>query len=229
MGKQLGGEPRVLGEQDLPLRDQVRDEIRKRISYGKFGPGQRLIEQTLADEFGVSRIPVREALRMLESEGLVETVPRRGVVVKIFSRQDLEHLYEVRTALEVQAFRLAAERGTTKDSRKLQALLKRAVKAMEKEDFAEVSQVNVEFHETVISIAGNPFLSSMLEPLTGRLGLLMGQSHEHERQLAEHSGLAEAIAEHDADRAGAAALAHIRRSRSHALSKYDQMHKADSA
>lgn len=229
MGKQLGEPPRVLGEQALPLRDQVRDEVRKRISYGKLGPGQRLIEQSLADEFGVSRIPVREALRMLESEGLVETIPRKGVVVKTFSRQDLEHLYDVRTALEVQAFRLAAERATAKDSRKLEALLKRAAKAMEKADVSTVSQVNVEFHETVVEIAGNPFLSSMLEPLTGRLGLLMGQSHEHDRQMTEHSGLAEAIAEHDADRAGAAALAHIRRSRSHALAKYDQTHKTDSA
>lgn len=229
MGKQPGEVTRVLGEQDLPLRDQIRDEIRKRISYGKLTPGQRLIEQTLADEFGVSRIPVREALRMLDSEGLVETIPRRGVVVKTFSRQDLEHLYDVRTALEVQSFRLAAERATPKDTRKLEMILKRATKAMEKEDFSEVSQANVEFHEAVTVIAGNPFLSSMLEPLTGRLGLLMGQSHEHERQFTEHTGLAEAIAENDADRAGAAALAHIRRSRSHALAKYDQTHKADSA
>lgn len=229
MGKQSGEGTRVLGEQDLPLRDQVRNEIRKRISYGKLVPGQRLIEQVLADEFGVSRIPVREALRMLESEGLVETFPRKGVVVKIFSREDLEHLYEVRTALEVAAFRLAAERGIPKDIRKLEVLLERAAKGLEKEDFAEIAQLNVQFHETIIRMAGNPFLSSMLEPLTGRLGLLMGQSHEHERQLTEHAGLAEAIAEHDADRAGAAALAHIRRSRSHALSKYDQTHKADSA
>lgn len=229
MDKQTDKGARVLGEQDLPLRDQVRNEIRKRIIYGKLEPGQRLIEQALADEFGVSRIPVREALRMLESESLVETIPRRGVVVKVFSRQDLEHLYDVRTALEVQAFRLAAERATEKDTRKLTLLLKQVEKAMKKEDFSEVARVNVEFHEAVIEIAGNPFLSSMLEPLTGRLGLLMGQSHEHERQLTEHAGLAEAIAEHDADRAGAAALAHVRRSRSHALSKYDQTPKEASA
>lgn len=229
MGKQFGEGTRVLGEQDLPLRDQVREEIRKKISYGKLAPGQRLIEQTLADEFGVSRIPVREALRMLETEGIVETIPRRGVVVKVFSREDLEHLYDVRTALEVQAFRLAAERALPKDIRLLELLIQRVTKAMKKEDFSEVAQLNVEFHETVIRMAGNPFLSSMLEPLTGRLGLLIGLSHEHERQLTEHAGLAEAIAEHDADRAGAAALAHVRRSRSHALSQYDQTRKTNSA
>lgn len=229
MERKLSPVTRVLGRQDYPLRDQVRDELRKQIIHGQLKPGQRLVEQALADEFGVSRIPVREALRMLEAEGIVSVAPRVGAMVSALTRSDLEYLYEVRTALEVQVFRLAAERATPQDIQRLQQLMEQARLAANTGDHADNIKINIEFHEMVTEIVGNPFLSSMLEPLNSRLGLLFGQSHEHERQLTEHTGLVEAIADRDGERAAAAALAHIRTSRAHALDQYDSEHSADTA
>ncbi|MGW5641556.1 GntR family transcriptional regulator [Saccharopolyspora sp. NPDC003752] len=216
--------PRVIGAQDYPLREQVRDELRARIADGRIGPGDRMVEQALADEFGVSRIPVREALRMLETEGLVHNVPRRGVIVSELTRPDIEHLFDIREALEVLVFRLAADRATPRDVRRLEKLLERAKAAMAKERHSDVTQINADFHEAVTDLAGNPFLHGMLEPLTGRLRVLIGRSHEYERQAAEHAGLVEALADRDPDRAAALALAHIRTSRAHALAQYDAAH-----
>ncbi|MFB6961007.1 GntR family transcriptional regulator [Streptomyces sp. NPDC056309] len=212
---------KVICGPDYPLRDQVRDELRARIVDGRLSPGKRLIEQELADEFSVSRIPVREALRMLQTEGFVDSVPRRGVVVSQLSRDDLESLYDVRSALEVLAFKQAAEHAEVRDIKRLEQLLNRARRATDKGDHKLVSRTNIEFHETVVQIAGNRFLTSALEPLNGRLRWLIEHSDEYERQCADHAALLEAIADHDPDRAAASALAHIRIGRAHALAHYD--------
>lgn len=229
MDRKLSPVTRVLGRRDYPLRDQVRDELRRQIVNGELKPGQRLVEQALADTFGVSRIPVREALRMLESEGIVSVAPRVGAMVSLLTRADLEYLYEVRTALEVQVFRLAAERATPQDVERLEKLMERMRRAIAAGDHSECVKANISFHQLVIDIVGNPYLSSMLEPLNSRLEILFGQSHEHDRQLTEHAGLVEAIADHDGERAAAAALAHIRTSRAHALERFHASEATDTA
>jgi DNA-binding GntR family transcriptional regulator len=94
-----GGVP--IGLAHTPLRDQTRDVIRQRIINGRLSPGTRIVERELGAELQVSRVPVREALRMLESEGFLEVVPRRGVVVKTLTRRDVEELFDVRVSLEV--------------------------------------------------------------------------------------------------------------------------------
>lgn len=214
--------PHVLGQQDYPLRDQVRDVLRARIGDGVLAPGTRLIEQVLADELGVSRIPVREALRMLQTEGLVKTLPRKGAVVTTLSREDLEHLYDIREALEVMAFRLAAVHATAENIKHLESILSEA-EQLGSADHAKVSRLNSDFHDSVFVMTGNPFLSGILEPLGGRLRLMIGQSYDHDRQLAEHAELLAALKKQDPDQAAAAALAHIRSSRQHALAHYDDL------
>lgn len=220
MAERQNRPPHVIGEQDYPLRDQVRDVLRTRISEGDLAPGARLIEQVLADDFGVSRIPVREALRMLETEGLVKTLPRKGAVVTTLSRSDLEHLYDIREALEVMAFRLAAAHATAEEIGHLESILDQA-EQLGNADHSQVSRLNSDFHDSVFVMTGNPFLSAILEPLGGRLRLMIGQSYDHERQLTEHAELLSALKSHDPDRAAAAALDHIRSSRQHALAHYD--------
>jgi len=220
---------RVIGGEDYPLRDQVRDEIRQRINDGRLAPGERLTEQSLADEFQVSRIPVREALRMLQTEGLVTTLPRRGAFVARLSRRDLEHLYDLRAALEVLAFRRAAESATPQHIKRLERLVTRTMSAAKRGDHMEATRLNAEFHEAVIDAAGNPYLTSTYGALTGRLRWLINQSREYERHVAEHAALVEAIAAGDSERAGALAQAHISTSRAHGLEQYDAAQAENSA
>lgn len=221
MGRMTENPTRSIGGDDYPLREQVRDELRTRISDGRLLPGTRLKEQLLADEFRVSRIPVREALRMLQAEGLVEAVPRRGVVVSTLSRTDLMHLFDIRSALEVLAARLAAARATVSDVEKLEQLVVAARRATELEDHLSVIRLNAGFHEAVYEMAANPFLTTTLEPLMGRLRLMIGQSFEHEREVAEHSDMVAAIRAHDPEKAARIAFSHIQTSREHALGRYD--------
>ncbi|WP_198037092.1 GntR family transcriptional regulator [Nocardia sp. BMG51109] len=211
--------PKKLGEDDYPLRDQICDQLRERICDGRLAPGARLVEQTLADEFGVSRVPVREALRMLLAEGLIITLPRRGAVVTTLTEADLVHLFDIREALEVLAFRLAARNAGAGDVARLRAILTAAAAATETGDHIAVTRHNTEFHEAVIDIAGNPFLRTTLEPLLGRLRLLIGRGHAHEWQLAEHLALVDAIERHDTEAVAAAALEHVRVSRERTLAQ----------
>src|SRR5450759_3561190 len=105
----------TIGSQHLALRDQVLAELRHRIVNGDYPPGQRLTEDRLAADFGVSRNPVREALRIVQAEGLVTMAPRRGAVVSTPDASTIADLFAVRTSLETVAARLAAERATPGD------------------------------------------------------------------------------------------------------------------
>jgi DNA-binding GntR family transcriptional regulator len=213
---------RTIGDNYYPLRDQIRDELRAQIGDGHLPPGQRLIEQVLADQFGVSRIPVREALRSLESEGLVTMVPRRGMVVAELSRVDIEQLYEVRSALEILASSLAAQRASVSEVEALSGVLSAARKAVSIGDFREAVRLNAEFHDSVVRMAANPFLASALEPLTGRIRWIIGHGQEHERDLAEHAGLLAAIAAGDGKLAAERARSHMEASRAHSLRDYER-------
>lgn len=212
----------TIGDNYYPLRDQVRDELRARIADGRLPPGQRLIEQTLASEFGVSRVPVREAVRSLETEGLVTTLPRKGVVVAELSREDVEHLYAVRRVLEALTFRLAASQATSNEVRHITELVAQAGLAASTDDHYNVVRLNNQFHHDVTRMARNPFLISALEPLTGRLQWIIGHGYEYERDISEHNAMVEAIASHDSERAEFLALLHIEASRVHGLENFDR-------
>lgn len=201
-----------------PLRDRVRDELRERIADGRIEPGQRLYEIALAAELGVSRLPVREAIRMLESEGMVSVLPRRGgVLVRQLDREDVENLFDVREALEVLAARRAAERADEVGLGELRRLVTTARDAHCAGDAAGVDAANTAFHEQVHRLGRNPLVPEMLAPLTGRLRWLFRQNVEHERVLDDHARLAQALADRDADGAAELALEHIRTSRAMVL------------
>ncbi len=103
-----GGRERSLGEAHLPLRSVVQDELRRMILSGELPPGSRLVEDRLAERLGVSRNPVREAIRVLSAEGFVEVLPRRGAVVASMGQAEVAELFDARMALETLAARLAA-------------------------------------------------------------------------------------------------------------------------
>lgn len=196
-----------------PLRDSVRERIRRGIADGRWTPGARLVERELADEFAVSRVPVREALQMLQREGFVELLPRRGAVVRQLTPAVVSDLFDVRQALEVLAARRAAERIDDAGLTRLFAVLEDGRRALAAGDYAWSGSANTAFHETIIDLAGNEPLRDLLEPLSGRLKWLFRQTTDYPRVQAEHEQLCAALAARDAELAGAVALAHVRASR----------------
>jgi len=120
--------------------------LRQQIVNGDYPPGERLTEDRLASDFGVSRNPVREALRVVQAEGFVTMVPRRGAVVSSPDASTLADMFIVRERLETIAARLAAERVTEADVARLRALLDAAREATDRLDFSRVAELNSELH-----------------------------------------------------------------------------------
>lgn len=202
-----------LGVTHQSLREQIRDLVRERVVRGDLKPGDRLVERVLADELGVSRVPVREALNLLKGEGFVQDIPRRGVIVTQLSRVDLDELFEVREALEVHSARLACLRATDNEIDELTDIVRRADDASAVGKTDELADLNARFHDAIPRMAHNRMLAATLEPLEGRLHWLLRQNRSPERLMAEHRHLAQAIADRDAERAAEVARRHVHTSR----------------
>ncbi|WP_285245638.1 GntR family transcriptional regulator [Pseudarthrobacter sp. fls2-241-R2A-127] len=196
-------------DKDRPLRETVRDTLRTRIFEGHYAPGTRLVERDLAAEFSVSRLPVREALRMLRQEGLISDRGARGAEVSSLSPKDVEDLFDVRQSLEVLACRLAARRATAEDLAYLKGLLDNAEGFLAKGAVMEAHRSNSEFHDAITGIADNNFLKSALEPLQGRMHWLFRHVSDLPELISEHRELYTAIASGDPDRAAAQSASHI--------------------
>jgi DNA-binding GntR family transcriptional regulator len=194
---------------DRPLREAVRDTLRTRIFEGHYAPGTRLVERDLAAEFNVSRLPVREALRMLRQEGLIRDRASRGMEVSGLSAKDVEDLFDVRQSLEVLACRLAAARATEADLEQLQGLLDEADRCLAKGAIMDAHRANSEFHDAITSIANNDFLRSALEPLQGRMHWLFRHVSDLPELIQEHRELYGAIASGDPERAAVQSASHI--------------------
>lgn len=194
---------------DRPLRDVIRDTLRTRIFEGYYAPGTRLIERDLAAEFNVSRLPIREALRMLLQEGLLAERATRGSVVAGLSEKDVEDLFDVRASLEVLACRLAAQRATPEDVARLERLLDAAADALARGSINEAHRYNSDFHDEVTAIADNSFLRTALEPLQGRMHWLFRHVTDLPELIQEHRDLLAAIASGDPELASAQSVKHI--------------------
>ncbi|MGW9414661.1 GntR family transcriptional regulator [Arthrobacter cupressi] len=192
-----------------PLRETVRETIRRRIFEGHYAPGTRLVERDLAAEFYVSRLPVREALRMLRQEGLLSDPGSRGAEVNPLSAKDVEDLFEMRELLEVFACRLAATRASSGDLKKLRDLLDHSARCEARGAKMAGYHANIEFHEEIIRIANNNFLRSSLDPLQGRMHWLSRHASDLADLIREHRELYEAIASGDPARAAAQAASHV--------------------
>lgn len=199
------------------LRDQVCEGLRDRIITGRLKPGDRLVERDLAEEFGVSRVPVREAIRILLGEGFLQALSPRRIVVKELSRQDVENLFDLREALEVLAARRAAERTTPERLGALRHLLDEADLATRSGRPERISRANAAFHHHIVELSGNELLASTLESLEGRLRWLFQQIDDPGPLWDEHKELYEAIAAADAEAAADCSLRHIRHYRDVAL------------
>jgi DNA-binding GntR family transcriptional regulator len=210
--QQYGGDhARTIGGDHLALRDQVLAELRRRIVDGDYAQGERLTENRLADDFGVSRNPVREALRVVETEGFVQILPRRGAVVATLDEMAIRDLFAVREQLETLAAGLAAERATLEDIARLRDLLAQASAATDAKDFDRVAELNSELHLAVIDISGNRWLASLSAAMyhhvhwVFRLGAAQRAPHSWE----EHIRVVDAIAAGNRVAASDAARMHV--------------------
>ncbi|WP_372454709.1 GntR family transcriptional regulator [Streptomyces buecherae] len=217
-GAGLVGEP-VEGRVSLSAR--AREAVRQRIVDRRYAMGSRLVEREVAEELRMSRVPVREALRALVSEGLLELSPHSGVRVRTLEPVDVRHLYEVWEPLAVQASRLAARRvaaaGEPEGLAALRALLERAESAAAAGEADREVGAHTAFHEQIVALGGNPLLARTMEQLSWQLQLLFGLREEPAQMRAQHAEMFRHIAAGDEELAAASTLLHVRDSRTVAL------------
>jgi DNA-binding GntR family transcriptional regulator len=200
-----------IGERHSSLRDQVLDALRQRIVNGVYAPGERLTEDRLAGDFGVSRNPIREALRIVEAEGFVHALPRRGVVVATPDRTTMRDMFVVRRQLETLAGGLAAARASAEDVAGLWGLLEEARIATERQDLQAVATLNTMFHQRVVDVADNHWLSTLSAPLIQHVQWVfrLSAAHRAPHSWTEHVRLVEAIEAGDVAAAELAAGQHV--------------------
>lgn len=203
----------MLQREAAPLRTQLVAKLREDIVAGRFGAGDRLIEKNLEAEYGVSRTVVREALRQLESERLVEIVPNIGPQVRALSYEDVVHLYEVRMALESAACRLAAERGSQAHIQELRSHFELLVRDASGLSVADLREEKNRFYDALIAASGNPIIGEMLANVQARISQLraitLSAPGRTAHMLEELRLIIEAIEEGDAEAATRAAQAHV--------------------
>lgn len=187
----------------LPLRDVVFHTLREAILKGDLKPGERLMELQLAARLGVSRTPIREAIRMLQQEGLAITVPRRGAEVAGISEKDMEDVLQIREALEVLAAQLACEKISEGQIEQLKENIKEFEAAAFTGDIKRIAGADVKFHEIIFEAAQNPRLVSMLNNLSGQIYRYrmeyLKEGENYPKLVEEHRQITEGLLLSDKD------------------------------
>lgn len=196
-----------------PLRDMVFDVLMSAIMSGQLSPGERLLEVQLAEEMGVSRTPVREAIRRLELEGFVVMLPRKGAYVAGLSIDDVENVYEIRTALETLAVKLAAQRMQDEDYRLLDALAGRMQATWQEGDVEAWVKLDANFHELLYKFSRNDrlvqLMSNVMEQISRYRIISLANVEVRHNSLAEHQNVISALRRRDSEAAVEAAAQHI--------------------
>ncbi len=204
---------------NISLADQVFEQLEREILAGKYPRGELLSEQRLSAELGISRTPVREAIRRLEQENILEDSPR-GVVVVGISRQDMLDMYEIRLQLEGLAARRAARLITDGQLRQMREALdlQQAYLAQEHSDRSDqIQHLDSRFHELLYAGSGSKAYFDVLSRLHKKIAKYRTASVRKpgraQESIREHEAIYEALAAHDPDRAQKAALLHTERAR----------------
>jgi len=186
--------------------------LRERILSNDIAPGTRLVMRDVANQYEASDIPVREALRMLERDGLVETAPYRGARVTTLTTKEVEETYFVRSHLESIATGLAAERITAAELEQLVQLMVEMRAAVEAQDGPRFSDLNLEFHRTIVASCGNDMLRELTMDIWRRHSGFQRVFRMMPERIAisqrEHEGIMAALHDHDPERAAGLALLH---------------------
>lgn len=199
--------------QAATLRTLVEDRLRSAILTGHFEAGQRLVERELCELFGVGRTSVREALRQLEAEGLVTTIPHKGPTVSKIDYDDAEQIYAVRALLEGYAGEQFARHGSAEEMTKLTKALEHFEAVARTADSKELLAAKVEFYSVMLDGCGNAFVKQMLNLLHNRVNKLrsasMMQPGRLAKSVAEIREIHDAIKARDSLKAGAACRHHV--------------------
>lgn len=186
---------------DLPLRDVVFQTLREAILKGDLKPGERLMELQLASKLGVSRTPIREAIRMLEQEGLAVTVPRKGAEVAKMTEKDMEDVLQVRDALDELAVKIACDNITAEEMEELAKAHENFKKSIQEGNLKEIAQADMDFHDCIYHATGNQKLIVLLNQLREqmyryRVEYLKDENH-YPALLEEHRQIVEGIKRRD--------------------------------
>lgn len=200
-----------LGDAHRTLREVVADEIRDMIRRGDLQPGERLLEDRLAEQLGVSRNPVREALRALENTGLVEVRPRRGAHVATLDPERAVELLELRAELEAFAAKLAARRRTPEQLDEIRAVLDSGREATAASDVVKAASAHRQFHLAIERAAANSYLGPAVEPLRAQTELVFSLLVDRRGIVgwSEHVDILAAIEAGDPDAAQRATRRHM--------------------
>ena len=196
---------------EKPLREVVAGKLRLMILDGELKPGQRLVEGQLAERLGVSRNPVREAMRSLEATGLIEVVPRRGAHVCAIDRCEVNHIQQIRILVEGYAVEHAAMRQDPDSIERIRRCIEEGRQATERGDQVTATLCHRQFHIAVEEAAGIPFLQQVLDPLRQQTELVFSVVTDSRGDIIweEHEDIYDAIASGDPAKASELSRRHI--------------------
>lgn len=192
-------------EKHLTLREKILENIREAIISGSMSAGSRVSEPELAERYGISRTPIREAFRQLESEGYLTVIPRKGAVVSSFAQKDVEEFYAIKSILEGYAARRACKNLTDREIDRLESINVRLGEMAEQGDVRHFFKVHNDFHDLFIKAADNEKLRDLINGLVTRFQRLRLMSLSLPGRMAlsvqEHTKIIEAFRKRDCETA----------------------------
>lgn len=205
------------------LREKVFAQLEEDIISGKYKEGQKLTEGMLSQELNVSRTPVREAIRQLELEGLVEAIPNKAIIVSGITARDIEDIYEIRISIEGLAARRAAKNITESELEKLKEITDLQEFYTLRKDMNHLVKIDGEFHETIFKASGSKTLKNILSTFHHNLKKArsdsFGKPARAKAVLEEHRAIFEALEAKDSIRAEHYMLIHVKNARNRVLGK----------
>jgi DNA-binding GntR family transcriptional regulator len=196
-----------------PIRTQVQQHLRQAILTGRFHPGERLIERELCALLGVSRTPVREALRQLEEHGLVVNIPQKGLIVATMTGSEATEVYQVRAAVESLAGRLFTQQASGEHQEALQLAMEALQAALKTNEVATLVTAKDQFYAVMLGGAANHTLAAITDSLRNRITwlryLTLAQPRRASQSVAEMRRILAAVLRRDEEGAGRACLEHV--------------------
>ncbi|MGV9803690.1 GntR family transcriptional regulator [Mycobacterium sp. NPDC003449] len=213
----MSATPSDVSATNLLLRGRLLDALRADVIRGRYPPGYRLVERDIAEAYGVSRLPAREALQALRAEGFLEVRKTRSLVVRGWTERDVSELFDIRQALEAMACREAADNRTDDDIAALRSAADTADRAAERGDTVAAHDANALFHQLLVTASHNRTLGEIMAPILYRVQWLVRQIPDPHTVSGDHHELVDAIADQDAGTAQKLAADHAERNRATTL------------